>query len=137
LFTCIHVYAQFACTEDPRAPKPWPGDARERDYLELEYLRRRELYDRYARLEELERYYYDRYQPPVPRRDPYYDRFADRYAQPSPLDRFERYRHADFERERFLDRYPPAPASYDRPRDDPFDRRDPYDRYGAHPSRRL
>lgn len=122
-------------TEDPRAPKPWPGDPRERDYLELEYLRRRELYDRYARLEELERYYYERYQPPVPRRDPYYDRF-DRYAQPPPVDRFERYRHADFERERFYDRYAPPPGGYDRPRDDPFDRRDPFDRYGA-PPRRL
>lgn len=140
------MYNKSAPLDDPHAPAPWPLDPRnprDKDVLEeLEYYRRRELYDRYARLEELERYYYDRYQPPIPpRRDPYYDRYYDRYAA---MDRYymDRYRLPEYERERYPhDRFERGPSHplppYERPRDDPYDRRDlferrePIDRYGA------
>ncbi len=104
----------------------------------MEDLRRREIMDRYARIEELERFYYDRYPPPVvPRRDPYYDRYLDRYPPPPPPpDRYlDRHRLAELERERLYDRLPPiglpgdptspvGPYPYERPRDDPYDRRE-------------
>ena len=121
-----------ASVEDPRAPAPWPLDPRNpRDRERLDEMHRREeLYARYARIQELERYYYDRYQPPAPRRDPYYDRFMDRYPPPPPPDRFmDRHRYDSFERERFYDRPPPPTHPiYERPRDDPFDRREPFER---------
>ena len=98
-------------------------------------------YERSARMDELERIYYDRYTQPMHVRDPYYDRY---YERPSPSVRdpyADRYRpYQDAERGRYYDRQPvgmsPSSSSYerayyegrdrsyDRPRDDPYDRRD-------------
>ena len=120
---------------------------RERELLEeLDYLRRRE-YDRFSRLEELDRYYHHEraseypMRPPV--RDPYYDYPFER-PFPPPVDRYERFRMDELERAHSRDRYPPPhrrSASYDRPRDDPFEdrrhfHRDPYDHYDMPPPHR-
>lgn len=132
--------------ENPNAPKPW-NDRNDRRLNEMD-LRRREaavyereyaMYERSARLEELERMYYDRYPPPMAYgRDPYYDRYYDRPVRDPYM---ERYRHySDMDRGRYYDRPPmglspphgssyerayyEGRSSYDRPRDDPYDRRD-------------
>ena len=119
---------------------------RERAMLEeLEYLRRRQMQERYSRLEELERfYYYDRlggsggggggaYEGyPSRRHDPYYDRgydnCYDRIPPAREYERYDRYRSADLDRERMRERYPSSGMSsmYDRPREDfDYDRRPP------------
>ena len=127
---------------------------------DLDYLQQRDYYH-YARLEELERMYYDRY-PPLPQRDPYYDRYYDRPLLPrDPY--LERYRSSEVDRGRYFDRYPrggPGGAydpyyerplydrpsrEYARPRDDPYERRnwggeslrdrEPFERFES--SRRL
>ena len=120
---------------------------RERELLdELDYLRRKE-YDRFSRLDELDRYYYhDRYSDyPMrpPPRDPYYDYPFERSLPPPAMDRYERLRMEELERARARDRYPPPhrPPFYDRPRDDPYEERrlfrDPYDHYDVPPPRRY
>jgi RNA recognition motif-containing protein len=132
--------------ENPKAPKPWTD--RDDQMYDVE-LRRREaaiyereyaMYERSARLEELERMYYDRYPPSMHHvRDPYYERYYDR-ALSSRDPYMERYRHyPEVERGRYYDRsavglsasssferayYDRERSSYDRPRDDPYDRRE-------------
>ena len=136
--------------ENPNAPKPWT-DRDDRGYTSEMELRRREAaiydreyamyaYERSTRLEELERMYFDRYPPQMPMRDPYYDRYYDR-TPPLRDPYMERYRTLpDMERGRYYDR-PQVGMSHsssferayyesrerssnDRPRDDPYDRRD-------------
>ena len=151
LYCVMYVFS----LENPNAPKPWTserggGGGDERHKVEdMEFMRRREFYDRYARLEELERMYYDRYppsMPPPPARDIYHDRYLDRPLPPPRDPYFERYRHAEMERSRFHHERPPmggsvgnsferayyesrGERSYDRPRDDPYDRREPKDAF--------
>ena len=110
---------------------------RERAYYddEVDYVRRRDIYSRYSRLEELERYLYDRdrydrFGPPRSR-DPYYDSYYDRPPPPSHMD-YDRPRYSEMDRERDRypprerERYPPAGAYPERRRDD-------YDDYGTRP----
>lgn len=161
--------------EKTGVPKPWPLDERnprdraimdEWDYLRERDMRERELRDRYARLEDLERLYHrgggggDHLPPPPPpppRRDPYYHERGSRSRQYPPaaghmdaMDRYERMRYAELEhargryQERFYPSPPPPPAhpaayGYERPRDDPYDRRGPreFDRYEMPFSRRM
>lgn len=124
----------FADERRVRSGSPDAIRRRERELLdELDYLRRRE-YDRFSRLEELDRLYYPM-RPPF--RDPYYDYPFERSQPPPSMDRYERLRMEELERARARDRYPPHPPRsglYDRPRDDPFEERrhfhrDPYDHY--------
>ena len=130
--------------EDPSAPKPWSDRGSRRHMGEMD-LRRREaaiyereyaMYERSARLDELERMYYDRSM--AYGRDPYYERYYDRGPPRDPY--MERYRYySEYDRGRYYDRpsSPPHHASYDwgyyegrersyydRPRDDPYDRRE-------------
>ena len=100
------------------------------------YEREAAMYDRSARLEEMERVYYDRY--PSYGRDPYYDRYYERGYRDPYVERYRHYSEVDHR-----GRYYGGPAStppphhergyyeggwerssYDRPRDDPYDRRD-------------
>ena len=141
-------FTQFVFVDERRKRSGSPDVRhRERELLEeLDYLRRRE-YDRFSRLDELDRFYYhDRfpdYPMRPPPRDPYYDYPFERSFPPPPMDRYERLRMEELERARARDRYPPPPRSalYDRPRDDPFDERrhfhrDPYDHFDMPPPHR-
>lgn len=108
-----------------RRPRPPPdGD----------YFRYHDMMERFARLEELERFYYDRYTlpslpPPMPSRDPYYERGYGRHFPPP--DRYaDRYRFSEFERGERYDRY--GSSAYDRPRDELYERRD-MDRWEREP----
>jgi hypothetical protein len=131
--------------ENPNAPKPWTT-RNDRNLPEID-LRRREaaiyereyaMYERSARLDEFERMYYDRYPTPVAYgRDPYYDRYYDRPMRDPYMERYRQY--PDMERGRYYDRpamgvspphsferaaYYEGRSSYERPRDDLYERRD-------------
>ena len=157
LNSSLSPLSMFMCTfslENPNAPKPWGGERDDRHYeMDLRrreaaaYMYEREMYEQSARLE-LERMYYDRY-PPYSR-DPYYDRYYDRaYRDPYVDDHYRAYPdrgrynersayHGSYDRGYYGSRdgyYDSRDrSSYDRPRDDPYERRDkdPYRDHQLH-----
>lgn len=145
LLNLIYLFFLFLPLSDERRKRsssPESMRRRERELLEeLEYLRRRNRQD------ELDHFYYHDHfsdypmRPPI--RDPYFEPPFERSLPPPPMDRYERMRMEELERDRARERYlPPPPPSrpglYDRPRDDPFDdrrpfHRDPFDHYDMPP----
>lgn len=56
-----------------------------------------------------------------------YGRYYDRY--PSPASRYPDYRERGRYGDRYSERYEPTMVRYERPRDDEYDRRRPFDSY--------